>query len=404
MRLLLVEDKDTFRRLLVQALAGSAWDVLAVGDPREALEALERSPFEVLVTDLRLPGFSGLELLKRAKRMHPEIRLVLMSAFGEPRDIVEAMRSGADEFLPKPFDLDVFTSVLDRLQALVTAPPPDPREPWIVHSPAMRALDLALSKASESNVPVLFCGERGVGKLRSARRLHSLWNPQGPFLAVSATSLPAERHLRLLSQGSLYLTDLEELPGANVQELLSNMESEAGRNIRWLGGTHSAIAVPEALRLRLGVLSFEIPALKDRKEDVLPLFRGLLEAASRQEGRPSPLVERTTERELLQRSWPGNTRELAWCVSQALRVTQGSILASLPGPGLNDEARYIPLPGPGPLESMLSELVKAAEPVLLRRALDLHGRDPAATALALGLTPRTFTQRLREHRIPLEED
>src|SRR5512145_2324448 len=163
MRLLLVEDKETFRRLLVQALAGTAWEVLALGDPREALEALERGPFEVLVTDLRLPGFSGLELLRRAKRIQPGLRIVLMSAFGEPKDIVEAMRCGADEFLPKPFDLDHFHATLQHLLALVEAPPPDPREPWIVQSPVMTALDQALVKAADSSAPVLFLGEKGVG-------------------------------------------------------------------------------------------------------------------------------------------------------------------------------------------------------------------------------------------------
>ena len=89
MRLLLVEDKDSFRRLLVQALAGSAWEVTAVADPAAALAAMAAAgaPFAVLVTDLRLPGMSGLELLKAAKRSRPAIRAVVMSAFGEPRDI-----------------------------------------------------------------------------------------------------------------------------------------------------------------------------------------------------------------------------------------------------------------------------------------------------------------------------
>jgi two-component system, NtrC family, response regulator AtoC len=403
MRLLLVEDKDTFRRLLVQALAGSGWDVLAVGNPSEALEALERSPFEVLVTDLRLPGFSGLELLRRAKRMRPGIRVVLMSAFGEPKDIVEAMRLGADEFLPKPFDLDHFYSVLEHLLALSEAPPPDPREPWIVQAPVMKALDQALSKAADSNASVLFIGEKGVGKLRTARRLHALWNPQGPFLAVSATSLPDERHRKLFSQGSLYLTDLEELSTAHVQGLLDIMKRE--ESIRWMGGAHSLQELPESLRLRLGVLCFQLPPLRDRKEDVLPLFRSFLEAAVHQEGRSFPLVERSVERELLQRAWPGNIRELAWCATQALRTTQGAILASLPPPvGVADSALCIPLPEPSTLEAMLSELMKVAEPSLLRRALESHNHDPSASAAALGLTTRSFAQRLREYRIPLDKD
>ena len=207
MRLLLVEDKDSFRRLLVQALAppqdrsdapldalaaaaSGAWEVTAVGDPASALQALDAAPYGILVTDLRLPGMSGLELLKAAKRRHPALRAVLMSAFGEPRDIVEAMRWGADDFLPKPFDLDRFAAVLERLRALAEAPPPDPREPWVVHSPAMRALDQALAKAADTAFPVLFHGEPGAGKARAARRLHVLRHPRRPS---SASPPPACR-------------------------------------------------------------------------------------------------------------------------------------------------------------------------------------------------------------------
>ena len=402
MRLLLVEDKESFRRLLVQALAGSPWEVLAVGDPREALEALARSPFEVLVTDLRLPGFSGIELLRRAKRMHPGIRIVLMSAFGEPKDIVEAMRCGADEFLPKPFDLDHFHAVLEHLLAMVEAPPPDPREPWIAHSPAMKDLDRALVKAADSRAPALFLGEKGVGKLRAARRLHAIGNPQGPFMSTSAAGLPDARHLRLLAHGSVCLTDLEGLPAGRIQALAETLERE--QDIRWMGSARSLQEVPEALQWKLGVLCFHLPPLRDRKEDVLPLFRSFLEAAARQDGRPCPLVERAVERDLLQRAWPGNIRELAWCVSQALRATHGAILAPLPVPGGAPEATLcIPLPEPAPLEVMLSELARAAEPALLRRALASCGRDPAAAAASLGLTPRAFAQRLRDCRIPLDE-
>ena len=402
MRLLLVEDKDTFRRLLVQALEGSAWDVLAVGDPREALEALERSPFEVLVTDLRLPGLSGLDLLRRAKRMQPGLRIVLMSAFGEPRDIVEAMRFGADEFLPKPFDLDHFHNVLTRLLALVEAPPPDPREPWIVHAPAMKVLDQALGKAADSQAPALFLGETGVGKLRAARRLHTLQNPQGPFLAVSASALPDEKHLKLLAHGSLYLTDLEGLPDTQVQKLLEAMVRED--DIRWMGGARSLRGLPEPLQGKLGVLCFQLPPLRERKEDVLPLFRSFLAAAARQDGRPLPLVERGVERDLLHRAWPGNVRELAWCAGQTLRTATGAVLASLPAPvGAPEAVLYLPWPSPGALEAMLSELAKSAEPALLRRALEACGRDPSAAAAALGLSPRAFAQHLRDCRIPLED-
>ena len=406
MRLLLVEDKDSFRRLLVQALAGSSWEVVAVGDPREALAALDAGPFEVLVTDLRLPGMTGLELLKAARRSHPAIRAVLMSAFGESRDIVEAIRWGADDFLPKPFDLDQFILVLERLRALVGAPPPDPREPWLAHAPAMRTLSLELGQAAQSQDPVLFHGERGTGKGRAARRLHVLRHPQMPYLAVPAGSLgpdgPGERELSMLQGGSIYLSGLDEFAPLS---LLKAMESPLGRGVRWLGGCREPLALPEALRLRLGVLFFRLAPLRERREDILPCFWSFLEALARQEGRVTPTLERGTEKDLLQRAWPGNLRQLSWTVVQAWRATPATLLAPLPPEGMEGRGSLVlPWPRSGTLEAMLAAVGKAAEGTLLLEALAGRRRNPAEVAKELGLSMRTLARALREHHISLEDE
>jgi len=407
MRLLLVEDKDSFRRLLVQALEGTDWDVLAVADPLEAIEAMDRSAFEVLVTDLRLPNMSGIELLKRAKRRHAGIRIILMSAFGEPRDIVEAVHSGADDFLPKPFDLDHFQAVLNRLAALSEAPPPDPREPWVAQSPALRALDQALTRAAESDAPALFLGEPGTGRARMARRLHTLRDSRAPFLTLHASVLgpegPGENILTLLRGGSLYLAELEDLPASGLPGLLKAMDSEAASHLRWMASARSLNGLPEGLRLRLGVLCFESPGLAQRKEDILPLFRQMLEQAARRAGRPVPVVERASERELLNRNWPGHVRELAWCVDRALEATEGAVLTNLPKVGPETSILSLPWPAPAHLETMLKSLEKSAEPELLRRAFAASDRDPVKAAAHLGLTLRAFAQRMREHGIALEE-
>jgi len=406
MRLLLVEDKDSFRRLLVQALAGSSWEVVAVGDPREALAALAARPFEVLVTDLRLPGMTGLDLLKAAKRSHPAIRAVLMSAFGEPRDIVEAIRWGADDFLPKPFDLDQFIQVLERLRALVGAPPPEPREPWVAHAPAMRALSEDLAKAAETQAPVLFHGERGTGKGRAARRLHVLRHPQMPYLAVPAGSLgpegPGERELSMLQGGSLYLSGLDEFAPPS---LLKAMESPLGQGVRWLGGCREPLALPEALRLRLGVLAFHLPPLRERREDILPCFWSFLETLAREEGRVTPTLERGTEKDLLQRAWPGNLRQLSWTVVQAWRATPATLLAPLPPEGMEGRGSLVlPWPRKAPLEAMLASVGKAAEGALLLEALAGRRRNPALVAQELGLSMRMLARVLREHHISLEDE
>jgi len=409
MRLLIVEDKDSFRRLLVQALAGSPWEVVAVGNPTEAFETLLQGSFEAMVTDLRLPEFSGLELLKRAKRIQPGLRVVLMSAFGEPRDIVEAMRSGADDFLAKPFDLDLLHDVLERIRALAGAPPPDPREPWVAQSSTIRELEGHLARAAESDANTLFIGERGVGKARAARRLHSLRHAGAPFLSMAAGALAPEgidlSRLELIRGGSLFLADLETLPSAAEPGLVRSMESEAGRNIHWMASARELDSLAPSVRDRLGVLCFALPPLRERREDILPLFRLFLETGARSEGRPVPFVDRVVERDLTKRDWRGNARELAWCVSQALRTQEGAVLGPLPhvASGIQEAPLCLPWPSPDTLEAMQAQVENAAEEQLLRRALQRGGRDLGRTAASLGISIRTLAQRLREHQISLED-
>lgn len=404
MRLLLVEDKDSFRRLLLQALEGSAWEVTALADPQSALEALARQEFELLVTDLRLPGFSGLELLKRAKRLRPNLRILLMSAFGEPKDIVEALQHGADDFLPKPFDLDHFAELIDRLGALSAAPPPDPREPWVAVSPAMRAFEADLLRAAEASVPVLFTGPPGSGRSRAARRLHQLRSPQAPFLQLPAELLtPTELKAgqRTAQGGTLHLTDLEALPAALRPLLLHGLESG---QLRWSASAATAAELPEPLRLRIGVLHLELPSLEARREDLLPAFKQALEAAARRNGRVPPILDRSVEREILARPWPGQFRELAWTAEEALRLNPEPRLLRLPPPASAGGGLHLPWPPPGSLEAMLGELTRGAEAALLRHHLRLEGGSLSACAQRLGLSPRSLALRLREHQIPLEDE
>ena len=405
MRLLLVEDKDSFRRLLVQALRDSAWETTAVADPVQAMELLEAEPYDLLVTDLRLPGFSGLELLRRAKRARPGLRAVLMSAYGEPKDIVEAMRAGADDFLPKPFDLDLFLALLDRLRALVGAPPPDPREPWVFRSPALVELEQQLRKAAEADLPVLWTGEAGAGKGRSARRLHLLGRPTGPFATRPAAGFAAGGAdpdlLRLLQGGSLYLSGLDEVDPEDGENLARIIAGPPGRGLRWLAGATHPSALPVPLRLVFGALQFHLPPLRERREDLLPLFREHLALAAQAEGRTPPDLDRAVERQILEHPWQGNVRELVSCAFATLRGCDGlrvrRLVLETSGGGLR-----LAWPPQGPLDSMLRQIGQEAEGALLVRALEAAGGEPARAAQALGLSLRSLGSRLREHGIKLD--
>ncbi|HEY3400417.1 MAG TPA: response regulator [Geothrix sp.] len=407
MDLLLVEDKDSFRRLLVQALEGSAWSVRAVADPQEALRALEAAPAHVLVTDLRLPGMSGLELIRRARRLHPTLRVVLMSAFGEPRDIVEAMRLGADDFLPKPFDLEVFLALLDRLWALAGAPPPDPAEPWIAHSAPMQALDQALRQAAGTGLPVVFRGEQGAGRGRCSRRLHALRHPEAPYLCLAAATLgpegPDPRHLQMVQGGSLFLAGLEHLAPEAAGPLARAMDA-AGPGLHWMAGLETGAMLPPDLAQRLGTLELRVPPLRERREDLLALAKVLLDRGARLEGRPAPWLERPAERQLLDHAWPGNVRELEALLGRTLAHSEGPAIRAFPDLGLgNSEPMGLAWPEPGPLEAMMRAATRAAEAQLLRRALAQAGGDLPKAAESLALTLRSLAQRLRDHGIPLED-
>jgi DNA-binding NtrC family response regulator len=389
-------------------MEGSLWTVTAVADPQEALRALEAGPFHVLVTDLRLPGMSGLELIRRARRLHPGLRVVLMSAFGEPKDIVEAMRLGADDFLPKPFDLEAFLALLDRLRALVGAPPPDPMEPWVAHSPAMQGLEAALRQAAGSRLPVLFRGERGAGRERCARRLHGLRHSTAPYLSLAAATLGPEgpdlATLQLLQGGSLFLAGLEHLAPAASLPLARAMDSPLGQGLDWLAGVDPAGVLAPELAQRLGSLELRVPPLRERREDLLALARLLLERAARREGRAAPWLERPAERQLLEHSWPGNVRELEMLMSRTLLFSEGHAIRAFPDLGLGDTAPLcLPWPEAGNLEAMLKTAAHAAEAQLLRRALAAAAGDLPLAAEGLGVTLRTLALRLREHGIPLED-
>jgi DNA-binding NtrC family response regulator len=171
-----------------------------------------------------------------------------------------------------------------------------------------------------------------------------------------------------------------------------------------MGGCKDPTALPESLRLRLGVLTLPMAPLRERREDILPLFWTFLEGLARQEGRPLPTLERGTERDLLQRAWPGNARQLSWTVAQAWRATTGTLLAPLAPEGQENRGLLaLPWPRAGTLEAMLDEVERSARGALLRKALEAHPGTPLEAARDLGLSPRVFARLLRDHGISLED-
>jgi DNA-binding NtrC family response regulator len=272
----------------------------------------------------------------------------------------------------------------------------------------MQALDVALSRAADSELPVLFRGERGAGKGRAARRLHLLRHPAAPYLALAAATLgpegPEQATLQLLQGGSLYLAGLEHLQPEAVQPLAQAMDGALGQGLHWMAGAPDGIPLPQALAQRLGALELRVPPLRERREDLLPLISHFLEWAAVREGRPTPWLEHGAERALFEHGWPGNVRELEVLAGRTLLFAEGHAIRHFPDLHLGEAVPMcLPWPPVGSLDAMLKALGREAEGQLLSRALREARGDLLLAAEGLGLTPRVMAQRLRDHGIPLED-
>ncbi|MCB1034101.1 MAG: sigma-54-dependent Fis family transcriptional regulator, partial [Acidobacteria bacterium] len=193
-RILVVEDRDSLRKLLGRALSDEGYRAVEASDGEQAEALLHREPFDLVVTDLRLPGASGLDVLAVSRRLQPRAPVIVMTAYGTVSDAVEAMKLGAFDFLEKPVEVD---DLLDLVEAAIGDPDGDeafaaPGAPAIVgRHPALRAAQRLLKRVAPTESTVLLTGESGTGKELFARSLHAL-SPRagGPFVAVNCAALP----------------------------------------------------------------------------------------------------------------------------------------------------------------------------------------------------------------------
>jgi len=451
--ILIAEDEEKMGRVL-EVNFQDRYRILLAKDGEEALRMFKENEVNLLLTDMKMPERDGLSLLHEVRRLRPEIPVILITAYGTIESAVNAMKEGAMDYLLKPIKMEEVELAIER--AFLHADLVDENRQLKEEIKSLYGLDTIISKhpkineimgivrqVAYSKATILIEGESGTGKELVARAIHFNSERVGfPFIVVNCSAIPRELleselfghekgaftgagkkkigSFELAHRGTLFLDEIGEMPKELQVKILRAIEGyrfmrvggteEIDVDVRLITATNRDLKTAveagefrEDLFYRLHVVSIKLPPLRDRKEDILPLFRSLLEQAARAEGRTAPLVERAAERDLLARPWPGHIRELAWCAMQALRMTSGPILGLLPAPGGGDETLCLPWPSAGPLERMLGELARSAEPILLRRAFEACGHDPAATATALGLSTRALAQRMRECQIPMEE-
>ncbi len=367
-----VDDDPSLRWVMSEALREAGHTVRDFNSTEEVRGALQETVPDTLVTDIRLPGDDGLELLRELRASHPSVPVVVVTAHSDLQSAVAAYQSGAFEYLPKPFDVDELTAVVTR--AMQTASPPGgPRsgetaaaDALIGEAPAMQTVFRAIGRLAGTHLTVLISGESGTGKELVARALHRhSTRRQRPLIALNTAAIPAElleselfghergaftganaRRVGRFEQahgGTLFLDEIGDMPaGLQTRLLRVRAEGELYRvgghepvrvDVRIIAATHQDLErqveegrFREDLFHRLNVAQIRMPALRERREDIPLLLEHCMAAAARELALEPKRLTADAMAALRERSWPGNVRELRNACRRLTLMAPGRIV------------------------------------------------------------------------------
>ena len=440
--ILIVDDEEKIRTLCRDVIADGGWRARLASTTEQALEILEQSLIDVVLLDLKVPQLGGLELLKRIRELYSHVAVLMLTQFGTIENAVEATRIGAADYITKPFHISELRTKLDRvIHSLQTD-----QENRILReqlrtrpgfggligvSPKMQRVYRMIEKVSQHNYPVLILGESGTGKELVARSIHfSGTRKHEPFVPVDCSSLAptlieselfgyvkgaftgaVQSRMGLMQaagNGTLFLDEIGDLPVDLQAKLLRALQEREVKPVgsndrisihtRIIAATNRDLDVAvrqgqfrQDLFFRLNVVQIKMPALRERKSDILMLVNSFLEKFSETSGHVHTISEDAMTR-LIAYDWPGNVRELENAVERAVALGSGSVLhtGDLPSnlhPAANDHMlasdELVPL----------DELERRA----ILRALREAGGDKLAAARLLGIGKTTLYRKLKQY-------
>jgi two-component system response regulator AtoC len=442
--IIVVEDEKIVRVSLVDALKAEGYTVLSVEDGNDAVAALEGGQFSLVITDIRLPGAGGLEILRKSLAESPATPVVMMTAYGNIKDAVEAMRLGAFDYITKPFDLDEMLLTVGRalnVRSLTEANIRMRKElsnyygaPQIIgESKAMQAVFGLLEKISRTESTVLILGESGTGKELVASTIHFQSSRKDkPIVRVNCAALPDELieselfgyekgaftgalarkpgRFEMADGGSIFLDEIGDLPTLTQTKLLRVLEEQTFER---LGGTSSVTIdvriitatnkdLPKEVRkgrfredlyYRLNVIPIELPPLRDRKEDIPLLVDTFSRKFNDQMGSDVSFSPEAIET-LMNYPFPGNVRELMNVVERCVALTDsgGVQPADLPAHIAKSRQEKTIL-------ASLQEITGEAERDHIRRILGLTRGNRSKAADILGVSRKTLWEKINLHQI-----
>jgi two-component system, NtrC family, nitrogen regulation response regulator GlnG len=463
LRVWLVDDDASIRWVLERALRNDGMTPRAFEAAEPALEALRREAPDVLITDIRMPGQSGLSLLRRIRDTRPALPVIVMTAHSDLGSAVSAYEGGAFEYLPKPFDIDQAVALVRRAASVIGQSDAEtaaiPRIPELLGTaPAMQQVFRGIGRLSRSSVTVLITGESGTGKELVARALHDHSPRAGrPFIALNTSAIPADLleselfghekgsftgadtqrrgRFEQADGGSLFLDEIGDMSTPLQTRLLRVLaEGEFYRvggqtpirvDVRVIAATHqnlqervAAGLFREDLYHRLNVIRLELPPLRARAQDIPDLLAHYLRVAARDLGVERKALAKEAEAKLSAYGWPGNVRELVNLCRRLSVLAPGSevhvedlppeiLFAGSAAAGEADWEKALAgwaerqaLGGDRPL---LELALPALERILIRAALRRTQGHRQEAAKLLGWGRNTLTRKLKELGMAEEE-
>ena len=445
--ILIVEDNESMAKMLQQALTGEGYRIFLARDKQEGIEKIQRENIDLVLSDLRLPSGTGIDILQAAREQSPFIPVIIMTAYGKIEDAVRAVKEGAYDFITKPFDPELLLLLIGRAlekqrlltENLLLRESKDTGTPVLIGNSQkfLEALNLA-HRVAPSKATVLLLGESGTGKEVFAKAIHHLsLHKDGPFVAINCAAIPKELleselfghekgsftgatekrigKFELANRGTIFLDEIGEMDLGLQAKLLRVLQGEeiervgGGKKIRIdtriiaasnreLKAAVKEKTFREDLFYRLSVFPIVLPPLRERREDIPFLVYHLLSLYNRELKKHIQDISKSAMELLIQQPWKGNIRELGNCIERALILCDGTTL--LPEHlGLMDVKIKGAETSEGGLSEIASAAVRMAEIRTIRSTLELTKGNKSRAAEILKVSYKTLLTKIKEYDI-----
>jgi len=446
-RILLAEDDEIMRETLFDRLTKNGWQVDSAKDGKEALSLVEQNFYNLVLSDIRMPGLDGTLLLDKILRISPDTDVIMMTAYGSVENAVDCLKKGAADYILKPFDMDDLTIRIKRFLEMQSIKARcssleeqygQKRLPIIGSSNAIKLMLKMIDQVAAAETTVFITGESGTGKELVAAAIHcNSQRSKGPYIRINCAAIPENlmeselfghekgsftgADIRKIGKfeaangGTILLDEIGEMPLALQSKLLRVLQE---REIERIGGnrtikvdvriicsTNKNLAAEsrkgtfrEDLYYRLQVIPIEVPPLRERKEDIPELCRYFLDEFSREKNEPLQMTDQTVHA-LMDYDYPGNVRELKNIVERISVLATEPVIEPwhLPADFARSSKEEMQLSS-----LKLSTAVAATEKACILKALNTTGGKRAKAAEILGISRKNLWEKLKQHKLSPE--